>query len=327
MDTFFETAARLVVAQLASEELAAEVLEDATIASAMGASFSPIRDRMELSIRFRAAAARRKLGQRGARTLVARRLRALERETRAECWCGGTLQHSMLHRSYGVCEQCGAYVNSRPPVQTALAELYSLDFYWRRKQRADGMPRIEERPARDWADGRIERWLRLVEQHARPIGGSAIEIGCAHAAFLAALSVRGWRCTGVEIDPDVAAYAAAKTGLDIRAGTFPDIDLPQCDLFLAFDVLEHVYAPDRFMAAAARILTEGGTAIIQAPIVRGDEAIPFGDRFRDAFDGVEHLFVFTDPSIELLARRCNLEIVDASEALWPIGEIVVLRKR
>lgn len=253
------------------------------------------------------------------------RLALIERGGRDRCWCSGDLLPFPHHRRYAVCAACGTYVNTQPPTEAALRSFYSLDRYWHRKQKADLLPPIEERVAVDAADGRIDHWLELIRRHG-PETGTVVEVGCSHALLLERLAAAGYTCVGVEVDPAVAAWSQARSGVEIRSGLFPDVDLPRCDVFLSFDVLEHSTDPLAFVQRAAELLRPGGIAILQAPIEREQQDPPFGGRFNDAFDDIEHLFVFTDRAMRELALRSGLEVVDDAERLWLLGEIVVLRK-
>jgi SAM-dependent methyltransferase len=113
--------------------------------------------------------------------------------------------------------------------------------------------------------------------------------------------------------------------VDVRAGYFPGVDLPQCDLFLSFDTLEHSPSPDAFIREVARLLVPNGVAIIQTAIERYAYTPPFGERF-DIFDDLEHLFLFTDEAITRLATEAGLDVVTLEERVWLGGEIAVLRK-
>ena len=250
--------------------------------------------------------------------------RHIRRGSRSRCWCGGELLPFRHHPSYGRCGQCGSYVNQRPPLQEDLPELYSLDSYWKRRQALKGHPTIEGRAELYRKDGRLDAWLRLVDRYGAP-GGSVVEIGCAPGVLLESLSKRGYRCTGVEISEAVAAWMRDRLALDIRAGFFPGVDLPSCDLFLAFDTLEHSPSPDAFLREAARLLVPGGVAIIQTAIERYGYTPPFGERF-DLFDDLEHLFLFTDEAMTRLAAEARLSVVTLDECLWLGGEIAVFRK-
>jgi SAM-dependent methyltransferase len=216
-------------------------------------------------------------------------------------------------------------VNRRPPVAEDLARVYSLDLYWRRRQKVRGFPPIEERAALYRQDGRLARWLELIERYG-PGSGHVVEVGCAPGILLEELQYRNYSCTGVEISEPVAQWMRDGLGLDVRSGFFPGIvGLPSCDLFLAFDVLEHSPCPDAFIREAATLLNPGGVAIVQTPVDRYDFSPPFGDRF-DMFDDLEHLFLFSDRGLERMAHEAGLRVVSLEERLWLAGEIAVFEK-
>ncbi|MHB8727692.1 MAG: class I SAM-dependent methyltransferase [Sulfuricaulis sp.] len=188
-----------------------------------------------------------------------------------------------------------------------------------------GHPTIEGRPQNDLTDGRVAYWLRLIELYG-PKSGQVLEIGCGSAVLLTELRRKGYQCIGVEPDARTAEWIKGKTGLDIRSGFFPEVDVPACNLFLAFDVIEHSPDPAGFMQGISKTLPPDGIAIIQTPIERYGYEPPFGERFGNAFDDVEHLFLLSDKAIEMLAAKAGLEVVNASERLALHHEVCVLRK-
>lgn len=228
------------------------------------------------------------------------------------------------HPSFGVCSKCGCYVNKRPMLQEELEEFYSMHLYWETRQRQLGVPTIENRSALYRSDGRVDRWLALIDKYG-PGKGRVIEVGCAPGVLLQELHKRGYECIGVEVDAAVAGWIRQTYGMDIRAGLFPGIDLPSCDIFLAFDVFEHAVCPKDFMCEISKRLRPNGVAIIQTVIDRYTYEPPFGERF-DMFDDLEHLFLFTDSAMQLLARCAGLEIVSREERIWLGGEVCVLKK-
>jgi SAM-dependent methyltransferase len=252
-------------------------------------------------------------------------VQALVRDAVERCWCGGELDAFAFHHSYGRCRACGGYVNRRPPAREALAELYSLDFYWHGRVRTKGQPPIERRAAVDHSDGRVQYWLGLIERHA-PDARRVLEVGCGSGVLLAELKSRGYDCTGVEPDPATAAWTQANTGVTIEAGLFPFDGLPEVELFMAFDVIEHTRDPVAFLEGAASVLAPGGVAIVQTPIDRDRLDPPFGRSAGKAFDDVEHTYLFTDAAMEVLADRAGLLVCDLTERLWVQHEIVVFEK-
>ena len=254
-----------------------------------------------------------------------KQFRTLERGRRDRCWCGGRLLPFEWHRRYGVCQECHAYVNRRPLLSDQLGRLYSFDLYWHQRQQSKGNPTIEQRSANDRSDGRVNYWLKLIEQYGPP-SGRVVEVGCAHGVLLAELSARGYECIGVEPDEHTAEWVRHSYNLDIRSGFFPSVELPACDMFLAFDVLEHSPDPLAFFREIARLLCQNGVAILQTPIERYGFRPPFGERFEAAFDDLEHLFLFTDKAIGRLADCVGLQVLNTQERLWLHHEICVLRK-
>lgn len=246
------------------------------------------------------------------------------RGQRDRCWCGGELRPFQLHSSYAVCAECGCYVNRYPPLPQALGRLYTLNRYWKSRQKMMGVPPIEERGEAYRLDGRLDFWLSLVERLGPP-QGQVIEIGCSPGVLLAELQRRGYECIGVEPDARVAKWIHNRVGVEVREGLFPSVELPSCDLFLALDVPEHVPDPGAFWEAISRLLRPGGTAILQTPVERHDYEHPFKAR-PDFFDGVEHLFLYTDRSVRRLAESARLEMVCLEDAPGTLGQICVLRK-
>ena len=228
------------------------------------------------------------------------------------------------HASYKVCTKCGTYVNCRPPLPEELKRLYSFELYWHTRQQLKGFPVIEQRPANDRSDGRVDYWLGLIKRY-RPSTGLVVEVGCAHGVLLAELKARGYKCIGVEPDERTAEWARENVGLDVRPGLFPNVDLPKCDLFLGFDVIEHSPVPVAFMNGVAQLLNPGCVAIIQTPIDRYAYQPPFGDMFGLVFDDLEHLYIFTQTSLRRLSETAGLMAI--AEDSWRLAhEIVVLRR-
>lgn len=272
-----------------------------------------------------ARSASRRIGEFIFRYQARQKFKNVRRGHRERCWCGGELQEFRWHASYGVCAECRSYVNRRPPLPEELTRIYSFDLYWHTRMRLKGFPEIEQRPANDRADGRVEYWLKLVERHG-PRQGRVIEIGAAHGVMLTELRDRGYECIGVEPDEQTAAWVRKNSSLDIRAGFFPGIDLPKCDVFLAFDVIEHSTDPEAFLKGAAGILEPGGIAILQTPIDRNGTQPPFGSRCHEVFDDIEHLHIFSDASLRKMAEAAQLEVA-ATEDGWMLAhEVVVLQK-
>ena len=253
-----------------------------------------------------------------------RRYGEIPRGRRDTCWCGGRLTDLAAHPSYGVCSDCSCYVNRVPPLPEALREVYSLDNYWRVRQKMKGYPTIERRAELYRSDGRLQYWLSLVERYGAA-NGTVVEVGCSPGVLLSELKRQGYDCIGVEADEAVAEWITEHISVPVRAGLFPGVDLPRCDMFLAFDVAEHAHDPLAFWSEISRLLRPGGVAILQTPVERRDYQNPFKER-QDFFDDMEHLFLYTETSVERLTASAGLRLDSLQDAMGTLGQICVCSK-
>lgn len=243
------------------------------------------------------------------------------------CWCGGRpAGPSPCSDHYFVCERCGTHVARQRLRPERVADFYSMDGYWHARQREKAHPTLHERRAILERDGRVDRWLAVIDAQrmGQPVG-TAVEIGCAEGTLLARLQARGWQVCGVEPDPATATAVQATTGLEMRAGVFPGIAVPPCDLFIACDVLEHALDPRAFVAAAWQSLRPGGLLFLQLPLMI-PEAPDFGGITDKVFDPWEHSFIFTRSSIATLLATEGFTVCANDESWIRAHEFVAARR-
>ena len=109
----------------------------------------------------------------------------------------------------------------------------------------------------------------LVEEYARP-NDRLLEIGFGEG--YGSEIVRPWvvEYVGVEVDDDAVAHAAERyphpnSTFLVYDGETLDFDDSAFDLVISFQVLEHVRAPERFLAEARRVVRGGGSVLIVTP--------------------------------------------------------------
>lgn len=117
-------------------------------------------------------------------------------------------------------------------------------------------------PASDAA--RATAYSNWLFEHVGP-KYAVLEIGCGSGALLRELS-RRWpavRCVG--IDPVLSAPVKSEGNLRLERGSVADLpaDVPEFDLVVGVNVIEHMLAPDLlFSAIRARISTGGQIALV-----------------------------------------------------------------
>jgi 2-polyprenyl-3-methyl-5-hydroxy-6-metoxy-1,4-benzoquinol methylase len=103
----------------------------------------------------------------------------------------------------------------------------------------------------------------------RPRARRLFELGCGNGSVAYELTRRGWDLTGVDssaegIEQAHAAHPALKLA---RGSAYDDLatQYGQFPVVLSLEVVEHVYAPRRYVRTVFDLLTAGGTAIISTP--------------------------------------------------------------
>jgi len=108
---------------------------------------------------------------------------------------------------------------------------------------------------------------RLAEQRASRglgAGGRLLDVGAGSGAFLQLARARGWEADGVELSPELAGRAAARSGARVVVGDFPSVPLPEpvYDVVTMWDVLEHTADPGAFLDRARSLLAPGGILLV-----------------------------------------------------------------
>ena len=165
-----------------------------------------------------------------------------------------------------------------------------------------------------------EAWRRMVlRDHVRFVSqalmdskarGPLLDVGCGGGLFLGMMRERGHRVMGLDFSRDAAAMAwreqqapavvAEFASAPLRAGSFAAITM--------FHVMEHLYDPGRYVAAARELLAPDGRLIVQVPNAASWQCRLLG-RAWNGMDVPRHLFDFRDSDLEKLLARGGFEVV------------------
>ncbi len=233
------------------------------------------------------------------------------------------------------CDGCGhVFLNPRP-TRACIGQFYPSDYGPFRGTASEfqSPTGVESRARRSTFDPRSWRWLRRlvlwwIESHAAPIpkleisnlksqiSKRALELGCAHGAFLDQLRQRGWECVGVEPAGDVAGRARAK-GLDVRVGSLEEVVTADqatfasasFDAVFAWMVIEHLHDPVATLRLARKLLKPGGWLLFSVPNFGCWERRVFG-RFWYALQLPTHLQQFAPATVRRLLESSGYELVE-----------------
>ncbi|MGB7600201.1 MAG: class I SAM-dependent methyltransferase [Candidatus Sulfotelmatobacter sp.] len=144
--------------------------------------------------------------------------------------------------------------------------------------------------------------------------GSLLDLGCSSGSFLESLqlgSTQGdrWKLHGIEMSPECAKVAKAKTGAQVFVGHILDAKFPResFDAITCFDVLEHLYEPRRVMARVGEWLKPGGIFYVLVPNIDSAEARAFGSYWH-GLELPRHLFHYSPAALKFLAEAEGLSV-------------------
>lgn len=152
-----------------------------------------------------------------------------------------------LLTSCGVCGHVWAEVDD-----AALPSLYSHEYF----HGVEYGDYLADRPA---LERNFAARLHTLDRFLQPGHRRLLEVGCAYGVFLEQASHRFETATGIDISDDAVAHARSR-GLDARQGDLVAADWrdERFDVVCAWDTVEHLGRPDRYVRAAADLMTGGG---------------------------------------------------------------------
>jgi len=204
------------------------------------------------------------------------------------------------------CEGCGLMRLAPMPAPGDLARYYPANYWYR----SDGSL------AATWE----ERYRRLVlGDHVRFVTraladgeetGWVLDVGCGGGLFPRMLRERGFAAMGLDSSPDAAAVAWHTNGVPVLCGDLAQAPLGR-EVFRAitmFHVLEHVYDPRAYLAAARELLKPRGRLIVQVPNADCWQFRLLGSRW-NGVDAPRHLTDFRARDLEALLEAEGFTVV------------------
>jgi len=150
--------------------------------------------------------------------------------------------------------------------------------------------------------------LKKIEQ-LKPQKGRILDIGCAAGFFLNEAKLRGWQPFGIELSNLAADFARNQLNLNVITGIFESVKLPEnyYDVITAWDVIEHVFNPLRFIEKAYKILKPDGILVIGTPNI-GSLAHKIRKARWKILAPPEHIFYFNPTTLKLLLKSTFDEV-------------------
>jgi SAM-dependent methyltransferase len=219
--------------------------------------------------------------------------------------CGSAdTRRTLLAGTLIECGRCGFIWTAAKPAR--LEDLYGESYF-----RGDGYDDYLQPSARRFEAGRRLSWLLRTGRVS-----SLVEAGCAGGFFVEAAVGAGVDAVGVELSPQMAAYARDTLRLPVRQGRFElaPLEAP-VQAVCAFHVLEHVDDPNAFVRTAWKLLEPGGLLAVEVPNI----ASPAARRLGLDWPGLQpryHRWHFAPTSLRRLVERHGFDVLVQDTAVF-----------
>lgn len=205
------------------------------------------------------------------------------------------------------CLSCGFWYQEPIATPDKLAALYDEEFF-----------SVYEKHFIDFRVRQFKKDLRSIDK-LKPGKGTLLDIGCALGLFLHEAKQDGWEVFGSDVSERAVRYVLEKYGIKVFLGDLERVNLEnRCfDAVTAWDVIEHVRAPEELLKAANRILKQDGLLVIRTPnsmglflkavmlvnLVPGEHLAKIGPRFK------HHIYLFSARALTLLLKKSGFDII------------------
>lgn len=188
------------------------------------------------------------------------------------------------------------------------------DAYHVEQQQKEGKPPYQERFQHDWTIGN----LRLAKiQNCRRL----LDVGCSNGAFVNAAGENwGYNAEGLELNPEIAAFARQKTKRIIHESWSTVVG--RFDVITYHDVFEHVPDPRDELARVFRHLRSEGLLVLDCPDAGCTEAA-----FMDwkHWRPEQHLWHWTEQTLTVLVQRAGFIVQEVDRPIP--GKLVVYARK
>lgn len=213
--------------------------------------------------------------------------------------------------SFVRCRACGTLYMAPRPSEAVMADYYTNSenyAYWAEHIFPASEPVRREKIHRPW----LARLRDLMARYGiNP--GILLEIGPGFGTFCAVAQESGVfeRVLAVEPTPELAAACRAR-GLTVIEKRVEDVgdDVPQADVVVSFEVIEHLYRPRDFIRQARRLVKPGGLLLLTCPNGEGFDIAVLGAGSQ-AVDA-EHVNLFNPRSLSRLVASEGFEVLEVT---------------
>ncbi|MGN6602075.1 MAG: class I SAM-dependent methyltransferase [Ginsengibacter sp.] len=161
----------------------------------------------------------------------------------------------------------------------------------------------------------LQQKRKLVESYTHKSAGSILDIGAGTGAFLNAMKIAGWNCTGIEPEESARNKAKELYELDLKnAEALFTLSSQSFNAITMWHVLEHVHQLQEYIKQLKHLLKEDGKLFIAVPNYTSEDAKIYG-QYWAAYDVPRHLYHFSPKAMEKLLSEHGLQL-ETLKPMW-----------
>lgn len=128
--------------------------------------------------------------------------------------------------------------------------------------------------------------LDFISSNAHEIKGRILDVGCGEKPYANLFAATEY----IGIDIEQSGHNHSRSNIDVF---YDGLNIPfednSFDSIVCFEVLEHVFEPEKIIQEMYRVLKPGGKLILTTPFIWNEHEIPY-DYGRYTYFGLKHLF-------------------------------------
>ena len=213
--------------------------------------------------------------------------------------------HSVTGESFALakCRSCQLVFTNPRPEESNLSKYYQSDQYISHTDKANSLINLIYKLVRTYT---LNQKVSLISKVNKGVG-LVLDYGCGTGDFVKTASTKEWQVFGYEPDANARVLALTKNPDKILDALKDCPD--QLGVITAWHVIEHVAELKPTLKSLIKKLKSGGHLIIAVPNHRSFDAQHYREYWA-AYDLPRHLYHFDRDSMEQLAKKIKLKIVD-----------------
>jgi SAM-dependent methyltransferase len=204
------------------------------------------------------------------------------------------------------CAGCGLLRLDPQPSPEELGKYYPANYWFAPDSSAAS--RMEERYRRLVLSDHVRFAARAIRDSGAR--GPLLDAGCGGGLFLGMMRERGFRVLGLDYSPDAAAIAWRRQHSPAVCAMLDRAPFRPASLgaITMFHVLEHLYDPPAYLAAARELLEPEGRLIVQVPNASSWQFRLLGGSW-NGIDVPRHLFDYRARDVEKLLAMSGFRVL------------------